>query len=60
MPNLLELVEGVQKLGGRLLLCELALSAKDVKLEDLRDGLEVVGATYYIDLIQDADLTFSF
>ena len=60
MPDMKELVEGVQSLGGRLLLCELALEAKDLKKEELRDNLEIVGATSFMADISDAQITFSF
>lgn len=60
MPKLIDLVEGVQQLGARFLLCELALEAKDIKEDELRDGIEIVGATYYMGEVLDADLTFSF
>lgn len=60
MPDMIELVEGVQNLGGRILLCELALEAKDLKKEDFRDGIEIVGATSFMAEIKDAQVTFSF
>ena len=60
MPPLIELVNGVQQLGGRFMLCELALEAKDVTMDELRDGVELVGATTYVGTIEDADLCFSF
>ena len=59
-PDMKELVEGVQTLGGRLLLCEIALEAKDMKKEEFRDGLEIVGATSFMADINDAQITFSF
>jgi predicted peroxiredoxin len=60
MPDMAELVEGVQTLGGRILLCELALEAKDMKKEEFRDGIEIVGATKFMADINDAQITFSF
>jgi predicted peroxiredoxin len=60
LPNLLELVEGVRALGGKIYVCELALGAKDLKKEDFRDGIEIIGATTFVDLIRDATITFSF
>ncbi len=60
MPDMAELVEGVKTLGGRLLLCELALEAKDLTKEELRDDLEIVGATSFMADINDAQITFSF
>jgi len=60
MPELIELVEGLQVLGGRILLCELAFGANDIKREDLREGVEVVDASTFLNTVQDAQLTFSF
>jgi len=60
LPDLMELVEGVQMLGGRIMLCELAFEAKDIKQEDIREGIEIVGATTFIAEISNATLTFSF
>ena len=60
MPDMADLVEGVTALGGRILLCELAFEAKDMTKEDLRDDVEVVGATTFMAEINDARVTFSF
>ena len=60
MPDMIELVEGITALGGRILLCELALEAKDMKKEEFRDDIEIVGATSFMADIDDAQVTFSF
>lgn len=60
MPPMKELVEGVEALGGKLVLCELALEAKGLKKEELREGLEIGGATSFMAEIKDANITFSF
>ena len=60
LPVLTELIDGVRELGGRLLVCELALDAKDLKEEDFREGVEIVGATTFMALVSDATTTFSF
>ena len=59
-PDAIELWNGIKNLGGKFYLCELALEAKDVKKEDLRDDIEIVGATTFIADIQGAQITFSF
>ncbi len=59
-PDMAELVEGITALGGRILLCELALEAKDMKKEEFREGIEIVGATSFMADIDDAQVTFSF
>jgi len=60
LPSLLELFEGIRSLGGRILVCELALEAKDLKKDDFREGVEIVGATSFMNDIKDAQITFSF
>jgi len=60
LPPMKELLDGFQALGGRLLLCELALDAKDLKKEDMREGIEIGGATSFLADIKDANITFSF
>lgn len=60
LPDMAELVEGVEVLGGRIMLCELAFEAKDMTEDELRDDVEIVGATTFIVAAQGADLTFSF
>jgi predicted peroxiredoxin len=60
LPDLHELVEGVIALGGRIFVCELALENKDIKREEFRDGVEIVGATTFMKEIEDATITFSF
>jgi predicted peroxiredoxin len=60
MPDMVELVEGIESLGGRILLCELALEAKDMTKDEFREGVEIVGATKFMADINDAQITFSF
>ena len=60
MPDMADLVEGVESLGARILLCELAFDAKDMTKDELRNGVEVVGATTFMAEITDAQVTFSF
>jgi len=60
MPDMADLVEGIMALGGRILLCELAFEAKDMTKDELRDDVEVVGATTFMAEISDAQVTFSF
>ncbi|OPL18208.1 MAG: peroxiredoxin [Candidatus Aegiribacteria sp. MLS_C] len=60
MPPMRELLEGIKALGGRFILCELALEAKDVTPGDLRDDIEIGGATSFMADIRDAGVTFSF
>lgn len=59
-PDLIEMWNGVKALGGKLYFCELGLEACDVKKEDLRNDVELVGATTFLAEIQGAQITFSF
>jgi predicted peroxiredoxin len=60
MPEMGELVRSFQALGGRMLVCDLCLEAKDLQEEELRDGIEIVGVTSFLADTQDATRTFSF
>jgi predicted peroxiredoxin len=60
LPDLVELYDGVVGLGGKIYLCGLALEAKDIKKEDLREGVEIIGATTFLNEIKNATVTFSF
>lgn len=60
MPDIVELYESIRILGGRMIACELCVGAKDIKPEDLREGVEIMGATSFFCEINDAQLTFSF
>ena len=60
MPDMADLVNGLKQLNARLLLCELALEVHDLKEEELRDGVEIVGATSFMADIENATKTFSF
>jgi len=60
LPDIVELYNGIRELGGKILVCELALANKDLKPEDFREGVEIVGATSFMASISDANITFSF
>lgn len=60
LPDIVELYNGILDLGGKVYVCELALEAKDLKKEDFRDGVEIVGATTFLNEAKEATITFSF
>jgi predicted peroxiredoxin len=60
MPDMADLVEGVESLGAKIYLCELALEAKDLKEDEIRESVEIIGATNFISMLHDAQVTFSF
>ncbi|RKX68667.1 peroxiredoxin [candidate division WOR-3 bacterium] len=59
-PDAIEMWNGIKNLGGKLYLCEIALDAKDLQKEDLRDDIEIVGATTFMSEIEGAQITFAF
>jgi len=60
LPDLVEMMEGFQALGGRILICELGFEVKGLTEADLMDGCEIVGATTFVAEAQGSELTFSF
>ncbi|HUV25016.1 MAG TPA: DsrE/DsrF/DrsH-like family protein [Methanomassiliicoccales archaeon] len=60
LPDMKDLVEKVKALGGKIWICELCLEAKDLKPEQLMDGVEIVGATEFMAEASSATVTFSF
>ena len=60
MPDMADLVQSLQDLGGRMLVCDLCVEATDVRAEDLRDGADIVGVTTFLADTQDATRSFSF
>ncbi len=60
MPDLITLFDGVVELGGKLLVCELVLGVCGIKKEELREGMELIGATGFMADHGDATLSLSF
>jgi len=60
MPDIVELYDGICVLDGKIMVCELCLTAKDFKAEDMRDEVEIVGATTFIGSLPDNTINFSF
>ena len=60
LPDMADLVEGIEAMDGKIYMCELAFEAKDMKKEDLRDGVTVVGATTFVVDAVGASLSMSF
>ena len=60
MPDIVELYDGICNLGGKMLVCELCLTAKDLKAEDMRKEVEIVGATAFVSSLPDNTITFCF
>jgi predicted peroxiredoxin len=60
LPDLMEMYEGYIALGGKIIFCELALEVNDIQQEDLREEVELAGATTFLNEVKDATITFSF
>ncbi|MGD0057708.1 MAG: DsrE/DsrF/DrsH-like family protein [Methanomassiliicoccales archaeon] len=60
MPDMKDLVENFNELGGKLYLCELALGAKDMQKEDIRSDAKIIGATDFMSKASSATVTFAF
>ena len=61
LPNPVELFDTILDLGGEVILCELALENKGIKIEDLRDDRIVIkSAPSFLLDAQGAGLSFTF
>ncbi|MFD1659088.1 DsrE/DsrF/DrsH-like family protein [Streptomyces caeni] len=53
-------IEQATGLGVRLLVCQPSLDLNDLKIEDLIDGVEMIGGAAFNDLALNADAVISF
>ena len=53
-------IEQATALGVRLLICQLSLDLNDLRLDDLIDGVEMIGGAAFNDLAISADAVISF
>ena len=61
LPNPVELFNTILEEGGKIILCELALENKEIKVEDLRDeGIEIRNAPSFLLEAQGAGLSLVF
>lgn len=60
LPDPVKLYNDIIELGGRVILCELALEAKDIKVEDLRPGVEIMKAPPFLMEAEGATMTLTF
>ena len=61
LPDPVNLFNTILDEGGRIILCELALEAKGITVEDLRDSrVEILNASSFLLEAQGAGLTFTF
>lgn len=59
-PDPLDLMESIQVLDGRVILCELGLPIWDMTEEDLIDGVEVMMASTFLFEAEGAAMSFSY
>ena len=60
LPDMMEMVGDFQALGGHIVACELCFDVHDMTEADMREGVEIVGATGFLSDITSATITFSF
>ena len=48
LPDPVQLFDDIVSEGGRVILCELALENKDIKVEDVREGVEIMSAPSFL------------
>lgn len=59
-PDPLHLMDAIQVLDGRIILCELGLPIWDMTAEDLIDGVEVMMASTFLFEADGAKMVFSY
>ena len=60
LPDPVQLYDDIIAEGGRVILCELALENKDINVEDVREGVEVLNAPSFLLDAQGAGLSLVF
>ena len=60
LPDPVQLFDDILDEGGRVILCELALENKDIKVEDVREGVEIMSAPSFLLDAEGAGLSLVF
>jgi len=60
LPDPVQLYDDIIAEGGRVILCELALENKDIAVEDVREGVEILNAPSFLLDAQGAGLSLVF
>ena len=60
LPDPVQLYDDIIEQGGRVILCELALENKDIEVEDVREGVEILNAPSFLLDAQGAGLSLVF
>jgi predicted peroxiredoxin len=60
LPDPVQLFDDILSEGGRVILCELALENKGIKVDEVRDGVEIMNAPSFLLDAQGAGLSLVF
>jgi predicted peroxiredoxin len=60
LPDPVNLYNTILAEGGKVILCELALENKNIKVEDVRDGVQIMNAPSFLLEAQGAGMTLTF
>jgi predicted peroxiredoxin len=60
LPDPVELFDTILAEGGKVIMCELALENKDIKREDIREGVDIMSAPSFLLDADGAGMTFTF
>jgi predicted peroxiredoxin len=60
LPDPVGLFDTILEEGGQIILCELALENKGIKVEDVREGVEIMNAPSFLLEAQGAGMTLTF
>jgi predicted peroxiredoxin len=60
LPDPVKLYNDIIELGGRVILCELALEAKDIDPNNVREGVEIMKAPPFLMAAEGATMTLTF
>ncbi|MBP6470265.1 MAG: DsrE family protein, partial [Chloroflexi bacterium] len=60
LPDPIKLYNDIMAEGGRVILCELALENKGIKVEDVREGVEILSAPAFLLDAQGAGMSLTF
>ena len=60
LPDIVELCDSFRSLQGKIYVCDLIREVEGLSEDDLRCGVELVGAATFMSRIGDATITFSF
>lgn len=60
VPGIPELLSMAQKMGVKLIACQMTMDVMNMKKEDFVDGIDIGGAVTFLAFAYDADVTLTF